>query len=50
MKSGDSTRLLETEVSFWMPNQIIDDIASSAAAEFCLLAAKVTEKLSHQRF
>ena len=34
MKSGDSTRLLETEVSFWMLKYIIRDIASSAAAEF----------------
>lgn len=42
MKSGDSTRLLETEVSFWMLTQIIQDIASLDAAEFCALAANIT--------
>jgi hypothetical protein len=48
MKSGDSTRLLETGVSFWMLNLILHDTRSLAAAEFCGLAAKVTEKLSFQ--
>ena len=50
MKSGDFTRLLETEVSFWMLNSTIHYIASLAAAEFCGLAAKVTEKFPYQWF
>lgn len=32
MKSGDSTRLLETEVSFWMPVKLYMNIATLVAA------------------
>ena len=42
MKSGDFTRLLETEVSFWMLKRIIHGVDSLAVAEFCGLAAKMT--------
>jgi hypothetical protein len=43
MKSGDFTRLLETEVSFWMLKQIILGNANLAAAELCGFAVMLSE-------